>query len=105
MNKATILQWSGMDSETVDFALRLEWCKDVSKLNIDNNHFFWHYPKDGENKYSGRPMCLSECFIKAIQNGNLVPLSTVEAALEMALRGEHTKEQIIELVKMQCASE
>ncbi len=121
MNKATILQWAGMDSETVDFAVPQEWANAINKLNIDNNHFFWHYPKKQSAPHTdcnclecrnataslgGRPMDLAECFIKAVQLGNLVPLRTVIAAMERARETPNESlESIVELIKIQCAAE
>lgn len=99
MSKVEILKWAGMEKETTDFALPLEWAKQVNKLEIDGpSNFVWHYPK---GSISGRPLSLGDCLIKAINKGNLIPADILDNIIELAKTGK-TNEEIKELVKMHC---
>lgn len=102
MNKAEILVWSGMDSATVDFALPLEWNKQMQSLGVDAaGEFMWHYPKDSVD---GRPLSLGSLLLKAINNGRLIPSDILDNIIEMAQSGKYTNDQIKELVKNHCAN-
>lgn len=99
MTKVQIASMAGYENETYDTAIPLQWAGEVNKLDIEANKFIWHYPK-GSN--SGRPVPLGDLFIKAIQNGQLIPADCLDNIIEMARDGRYTTEQIKELVKAHC---
>lgn len=100
MTKVEIASWAGYTNETYDCAIPLQWAQEVNKLDIEANNFIWHYPA-GSN--GGRPVPLGDLLIKAINNGNLVPINIVSAAIERAREcPAESLEDILKLVKLSC---
>ncbi len=99
MTKTDLFEWAEMTGETIDTAVPQNWADAVNKLGIESREFAWHYPKDGG--HGGKPISNGELLIKAIYNGNLVPMRFIESAIELAAEGK-PKEEIMALIKLSC---
>lgn len=102
MTKTDLLKLAGMENETVDCALPQDWVDNVrvasgGMINPAQD-YVWRY----KNSNIGSPVSIGELFVKAIKNGNLIPIDFLNNIIELARDPAYSDEQLKTMVKAAC---